>query len=170
VLAGGAGAIRRREIGFLHRDARFLARRYTGAAALCWGFMMVLVACAVIAGGVLLALGYRQWLVEQGREPALWFLGVGVYAGLTLVAMTLQTALGGGSTVARLAVLPKILVGLVLIAGFALLATVGVWGLMNPPAFDRQWAQAAEWWEQRVGGGVRSPPKPQPSPGDVEAG
>jgi len=37
VALGGFMAIRRREIGFLHRDARFLARRYTQLAAVCWG-------------------------------------------------------------------------------------------------------------------------------------
>lgn len=156
VAYGGLGAIRRREIGFLHRDARFLARRYTGSAAVIWGVMMAAVGATVVAGGVLILLGYREWLAGQVRDPALWFLGVGCYAAFTLAAMTLQTAQQGGSTAARLAVLPKILVGLVLIVGFALLAAVGAWGLMHPAAFDRRWTEASQWWDQRVGGGVRA--------------
>ena len=130
----GIGAIRRREIVFLHSEARTVTNRYKGAAAVIWGALATLVGLVVVAAGVVLGLDGSESLRSLVTQPAVWLVAGGVAGSFAAAAWTAYSAAGskGGGTVARLAALPQIVIG----GALALLSVgvflTGVWGLANP--------------------------------------
>jgi hypothetical protein len=130
----GVGAIRRREIVFLHSQARTVTNRYKGAAAVIWGVLAALVGLVLVAAGVALGLGAGESLKGLVMEPAVWLVAGGVAGLLAAAAWTAHAAASkkGGGAVARLAALPRVVIGGALVLLSAGVFLTGVWGLANP--------------------------------------
>ncbi|MBK1633091.1 hypothetical protein CKO31_20515 [Thiohalocapsa halophila] len=133
VVWGGANAIRRRRLIFLHGEARFMTHRYTGAAAVLWGILLVLTGLALTAGGVGITLGQQAALKAFVMQPGAWLIAGGVALFFTSAAALVQQASDGSHEGLRvLLALPGYAfaaLGATLGVG---LAAVGSWGLWDP--------------------------------------
>jgi hypothetical protein len=133
VAWGGVNAIRRRRLMFLHSEARFMTHRYTGAAAVLWGILLLLTGLTLAAGGVGVALGQQAALKAFVMQPGAWLIAGGVALFFTSAAALVQQAKDGADGGLRVLLdLPSYaFAALGAMLGVAL-AAVGSWGLWDP--------------------------------------
>jgi hypothetical protein len=132
VIWGGVGAIRRRRLVFLHGEARFMTHRFTGGAAVLWGVLLVLTGLALAAGGIGLALGYREAIKGFVMQPGSWLIAGGIALCFTSAAALWQKAIdeaqGGLAILLALPGYAFAAFGVLLGIG---LAGTGLWGLQD---------------------------------------
>jgi len=133
VVLGGIGAIRRRRLVFLHGEARFVTRRFTGGAAVLWGILFVLTGLALMAGGVAIAVGRQASLRQLVMEPGAWLLAGGIALLFVSAASLVQRANDGEHTGLRVVLaLPGHLFGALGVLLAVAMASAGLWGLEDP--------------------------------------
>lgn len=150
VIWGGLGTIRRRQLIFLHREARFMTHRVTGGAAVIWGLLLMLAGHALAAGGIGLAMGQEAALKALVMQPGSWLIAGGVALSFVSAAAFWQKASSGAqSGFGFLIALPGYtfaVLGVLIGIG---LAGAGTWGLQDPAglkALGTELTTAARTW------------------------
>ncbi len=140
---GGIGAIRRRRLIFLHREARFMTYRFTGMAAVLWGLLALLIGLALAAAGLAIASGQQAGLRRLVMQPAAWLLSGGIALFFVSAASLVQRTADGGrhNGLRLLLALPGYAFGSLSVVVALAMAGAGVWGLQDPSGLNALGAQ-----------------------------
>ncbi len=135
IALGGIEGIFSQRMGFRPADDAYEA--YAGAPAIIVGLMALLVGAAIIASAYLLADGlWHSTLNYLARRPAPLLAAAGLLLTGTGVLMMLNPQGRRGWAWTLFAYLPRSLLGLVFIAAGLAGIGLGVWGFLEPRAFD----------------------------------
>jgi hypothetical protein len=136
IALGGAEALFTRRMAFRSSEDAYEA--YAGAPALILGIMALLVGAAIIGAAYLLADGTWHAMVNRlVRRPApvLAFAGVLVIGAGILMMLNPQGRSGLAWTL--LLYVPRVLLGIVVVAAGLAGIGLGAWEWLDPQAFDR---------------------------------
>lgn len=135
VAVGGLEGVFTRRMGFRPADDAYEV--YAGAPAVIVGLMMLLVGGAVIGAAYLLADGTWHSTVNYlTRRPAPVLAAAGLLVLGAGVLMTLNPRGRRGWAWRLFIYIPRLLFGLVFVAGGLSAIALGVWEFLEPRAFD----------------------------------
>jgi len=149
ISLGGLESVFSRQVRF----PPFFDRRdsYAGAPALIWGLMVLVVGMAVIAMAYLQAEGlWGTVLANLKRRPAAAMIVLGLLAAGAGALLVFNPHGWRGVWWTLLVRLPRMTVGLILLAGGLAAAGLGVWEWFEPQAFDHFFRSAWTRFDSRA--------------------